>query len=273
MKKWLFILPLILISTGCAKQPVILNEEKPTLPEQSQIEKTLADKEETIIEKTEPTADAPAPAWPAEFNVKMDFQPQAPTGKWVMPYQEFCEEAVLILADKYFKQEKLSKSIMDSELLSLMDWEKANFNTFTDTSLAEVQIIAQQYFNLKAEISSDVSIENIKKLLSGGKLIIVPTAGRLLKNPYFSGKGPLYHYLLIKGYSAGQFITHDVGTWRGANFKYNFATVLDAVHDLPRDNSGMVRRLYDEKDVSDEQKASDILTGNKIMLIISGTAP
>lgn len=37
--------------------------------------------------------------------------------------------------------------------------------------------------------------------------------------------------LLLKGYTPTQFITNDAGTKRGANYPYDFQTVLNANHD------------------------------------------
>lgn len=79
-------------------------------------------------------------------------------------------------------------------------------------------------------------MEDIKKELAKGNPVIVPTAGRLLSNPYFTPPGPLYHMLLIKGYSTTstttEFITHDPGTIRGANFVYSYQTLETSIHDL-----------------------------------------
>ena len=282
MKKTFIIFALLLVLSGCGQnvqnsQPkalppneIMADEKTPEIPNNEQIDSLLPVQEEgrnEVNTTAEETAPQIAPL-PDNFDQKISFQPQAPTGKWVMPYQEFCEEAVLILADKHLKGEKLSKSIMDEELLALKDLETAHFNTFTDTSLGEVAIIAREYFKLDAQISGDLSLENIKNNLLAGNLIIAPTAGRLLGNPYFTGKGPIYHYLLIKGWTATQFITHDVGTWRGANFKYNYQTVIDAIHDLPKADNGLPIRYYDETTMPDEQKASGILTGEKKIIIL-----
>ena len=57
---------------------------------------------------------------------------------------------------------------------------------------------------------------DITKELSEGRIVIVPTAGRLLKNPHFTASGPLYHMLVIKGFDDAKhtFITNDPGTRR-----------------------------------------------------------
>jgi hypothetical protein len=67
--------------------------------------------------------------------------------------------------------------------------------------------------------------------LTNENLIIAPFAGRMLGNPFYSGEGPYYHMLVIKGYDEENFITNDVGTRRGENFIYSYETVMQAIHD------------------------------------------
>ncbi|MFA6436560.1 MAG: hypothetical protein WCW30_05520, partial [Candidatus Gracilibacteria bacterium] len=61
--------------------------------------------------------------------------------------------------------------------------------------------------------------------------IVAPFAGRYLGNPYFTGKGPIYHSLVIRGYDETHFITNDVGTRHGENFIYEYDVLLNALHD------------------------------------------
>jgi len=75
------------------------------------------------------------------------------------------------------------------------------------------------------------SVNDIKEIIASGKLVIVPAAGRELGNPFYRSPGPLYHMLLIKGYTQNRFITNDAGTKRGENYPYDFDTVTNANHD------------------------------------------
>ena len=38
--------------------------------------------------------------------------------------------------------------------------------------------------------------------------------------------------LVIKGYDEQNFITHDVGTKKGENFKYRYDVLIDNIHDF-----------------------------------------
>ena len=206
---------------------------------------------------------------PDKINWPVAFAMQAPFSDWSMPYQEACEEAALILANRYFNNEKVDKKTMKQEILSLIEWEKEKFGLFTDTSLAEVKIMAKEYFKLKTKIDEDVSIENIKKQLALGNLVLAPAAGRELKNPFFKQPGPLYHMLLIRGYEGDEFIVNDVGIGRGFGYKYNMKTLINAIHDLPLSTDGAVFRPYDEN-VDDSIKVGKMKEGKKRILVVYG---
>lgn len=206
---------------------------------------------------------------PDKVNWPVAFAMQAPFSDWSMPYQEACEEAALILASKYFTNEKVDKKTMKQEILSLIEWEKEKFGLFTDTSLAEVKTMAEEYFKLKTKIDEDVSIENIKKQLALGNLVLAPAAGRELKNPFFKQPGPLFHMLLIRGYEGDEFIVNDVGIGRGFGYKYKMETLINAIHDLPLSTDGAIFRPYDEK-VDDLVKVGKMKEGEKRILIVYG---
>ena len=82
--------------------------------------------------------------------------------------------------------------------------------------------------------------EDVKKELIAGNPIIVPVAGQLLGNLYFTPPGPEYHVLVIKGYNDGssEFITNDPGTQRGADFRYNYQVLKSVVSDI--DDKGVL---------------------------------
>jgi hypothetical protein len=205
---------------------------------------------------------------PAEMNLLVPFAMQAPFSYWGMPYQEACEEAALILADKYFRGGGLTKKIMDAEIKKLIEWEKQKFGLFTDTTVEEMKQIAVEYFGLNVKIDDDVSVENIKRQIAAGKLVLAPTAGRDLKNPFYKQPGPLYHILVIRGYTQTQFITNDVGIGRGFGYKFDFQTIIDAVHDLPLKENGEVFRPYDEN-IDSVEKEIKMRQGRKVILVVS----
>lgn len=169
---------------------------------------------------------------PSSVRIAMPFATQAPLGNWDMPYQEACEEASLILVHHYLTETPLDPEIMDREILGMVTWEEER-GLPADIPLTTLAEVARDLYGYDTEIieGSDVTVERIKLELSRGNPVIVPLAGQDLGNPYYSGDGPPYHMLVINGFDATRFFTHDVGTRRGEYYPYRFATLLDAIHD------------------------------------------
>lgn len=257
----------ICIISGCTAQPAAIVVEKKTPVEQpaALVEERVAVVEDKVVTAKESVVEK----LPSKVNLDVAFATQAPNSDWGLPYQEACEEASLIQARKYFYNEKLDKAIMDAEIKKVVEWEKTYFNVYTDTALSEVKIIAEQYFGLDAEISEDVSVENIKKQLAQGFLVLAPTAGRELGNPNFKQPGPIYHFVVIRGYKGDKFIVNDVGTRKGDGYVYDFDVLINAIHDLPMVNN-LLFRPYEETALEDSVKQATMLTGVPRILIVKG---
>lgn len=207
---------------------------------------------------------------PPEINIAVPFLVQAPHAVWDQLHKEACEEAALIMFSAFyhpvslreiFRREtgdppkgdkgiqKISQDEAELAIQNLVKWEKENLGFFESTNAEENVRILKEYFGLSgARAVYDITVEDIKKELAAGRPMIVPAAGRLLPNPYYRRPGPLYHMLLIKGYTKdGRFITNDPGTKRGKDFTFKFGDLYNAIHDwVP---------------------GGDILTGRKTMIV------
>ena len=193
---------------------------------------------------------------PESLDYPVAFISQAPYAVWDDLHKEACEEASMIMVAKYFKQEPLTAHTMEQSILNLVNWENDS-NYKIDLTALEVRDILENYFDLKAELVTEVTIERIKEELASGKLIIVPAAGRQLGNPYFQTPGPIYHMLVIRGYDERNFITNDVGTKRGEGYKYKYQKLIDAIHDW--DHNLAIDGMTDE----------EINQGRKAMIVVS----
>ena len=168
---------------------------------------------------------------PQKKNLSVPFASQAPFADWDLPYQEACEEASTIMANRYFRNQKLDPKIMNEEILKLIEWQKTTFGYYEDTTAEETARILNEYFGLTAKTSTDVTKDSIIKNIAQGNLVLVPASGRALKNPNFRGTDAFYHMLVVRGYDSKHFITNDPGTRKGEGYKYDFATLLSANHD------------------------------------------
>jgi hypothetical protein len=188
-----------------------------------------------------PVAVSPAPSpspLPAEINLNVPFTSQAPFGNWSLPYKEFCEEASVLMVMRYLQQQPItSPADADAAMNSIKEFEEQRFGYYQDTNVAETAAIFTEHFQYPSvELLENPTAQQIKAALAQGRPVIIPVAGRLLGNPYFQTPGPLYHMLVIKGYTKdGRFITNDPGTRHGADFIYSEATLLNALHDWRTD--------------------------------------
>jgi hypothetical protein len=136
----------------------------------------------------------------------------------------------------------------EAEIIAISEWELANYGGFYDRSIADTAVLFEHYYGHKNwEIRRNVTVDDIKAELAAGNLVIVPTNGRLLANPYFTTPGPITHMLVIIGYddngapsnndtATGVFITNDCGTRRGQGFRYGYERLLNAIYDYPTGN-------------------------------------
>lgn len=174
-----------------------------------------------------------APALPEEINLAVPFTPQAPHANWELPYKEACEEASLLMVARYKNDAPIrSREDADEEIRALVAFQNGLFGDYKDTTAEQTAEIAREYYGFKnTEVVYDFTVEDVKREVAVGNPVIIPAAGKILPNPYFRTPGPLYHMLVIRGYTKDRFITNDPGTKRGEEFTYTFDELLNAAHD------------------------------------------
>lgn len=169
---------------------------------------------------------------------RVPFASQAPNGNWKDPRQQNgCEEASSLMAVAWARGFTFTKKEAEKEIIRISKYEEKNFSSSTDTSAHDTaKRIIHGYFHYdRVEVQSLKRPDDIIIQLNKGRLVIVPVNGRKLKNPYFTGAGPLYHMLVIIGYdtTTREFITNDPGTRRGKNYRYPQTRLYTAIRDYP----------------------------------------
>ena len=200
--------------TVSKKSPYIISQEK--LPEETSQEKPS---------KQEPEI-------PQEYDLKVPFVPQAPFGVWDDLHNNACEEASVLLVH-YFKQNKsLSKEQADKEIKAMVDSQIKKYGKHKDLTAQETADLAKEFYGYKnIKVIYDFTWDDVKKEIAQGNPVIVPAAGRLLKNPNFRRPGPIYHMFVIRGYTKDEIITNDVGTRNGERYRYSYTILNNALHD------------------------------------------
>lgn len=165
-------------------------------------------------------------------SLNVPFIVQAPFANWDAVHEEACEEASLITVWYYRNNHPVADlNAGDADITALINWETAH-NYGVSITLQQLSQIASDFYGLTTgRIILNPTVNDIKKELSAGRPVIIPAAGKVLPNPYFSDGGPNYHMLVIKGYNATQFITDDPGTKRGDGFLYTYDGLMNAIHD------------------------------------------
>ncbi len=175
-------------------------------------------------------------AYPASVHLAVPFLSQAPKQDWSMPYQEACEEASVIMVDAFLRGQTkaFTPTEGDKAILDFVAWQQARYSPEKiDASAAEMKEMSEAYFSgRKATVFPIKTAEDVKKWLAKGLPVIVPANGKTLANPNFRGGGPIYHMLVIKGYTTdGKWITNDPGTRKGESFLYTRENLLSSIHD------------------------------------------
>lgn len=171
---------------------------------------------------------------PEEVNLPVPFTPQAPHANWELPYQEACEEAAVLMAIRYvFGNAILSPEDADAGILDLVKMNEEILGYPYDQTALQVQELIQEIDpTISTRLFHDPTVDDLRRELAQGNVVIVPIAGRLLRNPFFHRPGPVYHMLVLRGYTTdGYFITNDPGTKRGEGYLYTFERIMDAMHD------------------------------------------
>ena len=214
-----------LLLSGCSQKPVFKQPsviiDRPILTQRSSSSASFS-------KQSVPSASTPSK--PASLLIRVPFAPQAPFAVWDALHEEACEEMSLIMVHHYLADIPLSISDAEVELQNLVSWEQKH-DYPEDVDVRQLGDIAKSFYGYKIRVLIDVTADKLRQELERGNPIILPAAGRLLHNPYFSGEGPYYHMLVVIGYTGDGFITNDPGTKQGSQYWYSTDVLLNALHD------------------------------------------
>lgn len=169
----------------------------------------------------------------ASYNLALPWLSQAPFGVWDAMHEETCEEASFVMVALYYQGggSDIDPKQGDAELYKLVAYEEERGYDVSMTAAEAVEVIEGYYADMDATVIEDPTVEDLKAYIDAGRPVIVPAAGRELGNPFFSGEGPVYHMLVLRGYTEDTFITNDPGTRHGKNYSYAIDVFMDAIGD------------------------------------------
>jgi hypothetical protein len=240
----LFLIIFFLAGLILAGRYFLLRSKVPTQTIVQEFEDVVAPPQPETIPAQNNTAgksdNQPITTIPGKIAIKVPFTSQAPFGVWDARHEEACEEASLIMLHAYLNSSSLTPASAEKEVQSIIDFEVKNYGDYKDTSAEKTVKLYSDFYgpiangkNLK--VVYDFNQTDLKLQLAKGNPIIVPAAGRELNNPNFTGLGPIYHNLVLVGYSGSQIITNDPGTRKGEGYRYDINVLYSAIHDFPGD--------------------------------------
>lgn len=171
------------------------------------------------------------------INLQVPFTSEIPSGQWVGPWKNACEEASIVMVEKFYEgATTLSKATAIKNMNRLFTIENKIFGSNADTDAARTNKLINEYTSFSSEIKDAPTLYDIKQELSAGRPVIAPLFGINLNNPAirFRVGGTYYHMMVLVGFNdaEGEFIVNDPGDHMGGlDFRYKYATILDAIRD------------------------------------------
>lgn len=151
-------------------------------------------------------------------------------------HEESCEEAALLQAYIYSKNQSITKEEANKEVLKMIDWQNKNLGGHFDLYTEKMKKFAKGYYNLDDDefiTVKQASIEDIRNVIDQGYPVIAPVVSEHLNNPFYPHPG--YHMLVVKGYTKTHLITNDNGTRRGEDFNYTYEVFQKALTEASGD--------------------------------------
>jgi hypothetical protein len=210
----------------------INNNEIPEIKESEKKEFEKIKKDE--IKKLEEKLEIPDKI----FIEGIPFTTQSPFADWENSMeQDGCEEASSIMAMKWIKNEKLEKKDALDYILDISEYIENKYGEYRDVSVYDIKNwIFNDYFEYEnIDVLENITKENIIGELNNNRILLIPTNGRILKNPNFVSPGPKTHMLVVLGYDISKniFIVNDPGTRLGKNYEYDMDILYNAIYSYP----------------------------------------
>jgi hypothetical protein len=161
----------------------------------------------------------------------VQFIPQGPidpgAAHWAL-HKESCEEAAALMAHNFAIGRTITMQQANDEIFELVDWQVAEFGNEHDIYAEEVTQMLQGFYGHKdVQILENATIDDLKRELSQGFPVIVPSIAKYLHNPRYYDQD--YHMFLIVGYTQDKIIAHDNGTTWGENYPYPYDDFMQAL--------------------------------------------
>jgi len=205
-------------------------------PENSQNSSNKSPATQNLEKTQDEETTLPEISFSESYDLKVPFAAQAPYALWDDLHNNACEEASILLVHAYKQGWNLTRELAEKEIQAMVAYQIKKYGRHKDLTSQETADLTREFYGYKdVEIIYDFSWDKVKSLIYQGHPLIIPAAGRLLENPNFKRPGPIYHMLVIRGYTPTEIITNDVGTRKGEGYRYTYDILDRAIHDWTGD--------------------------------------
>lgn len=181
-----------------------------------------------VLEPAPKPQPKPAPSPVSTSLLDMKFYSQAPFGVWDALHEETCEEASVYMVKYWLDGARPSLEHYDQDLKNFVAWQTNN-NYGVSVSVQQLKQATSDFIGMTLTLKTIGPISDLKTFLDAGDPVILPADGKRLNNPNFTDGGPIYHMLVVVGYSGDTFITKDPGTRNGDRFTYSAQNLSDSL--------------------------------------------
>ncbi len=174
---------------------------------------------------------------PTQVSLAVPYVNEAPDGNWTGPWKNACEEAAIVMVERFYKgQAAVSVADAKAALRRLFAVQDERWGSNANSDAARTAELANSLGLFTATVVTKPTLEDIKKELAAKRPVITLHKGFDLgnKNIPFLPTGSSYHVLVLIGYddTAQEFITNDDGDEKaGKGRRYAYSTVMNSMHD------------------------------------------
>ncbi len=168
------------------------------------------------------------------FELPVPYVSQVPTGDWVRPWDQACEEASITMVEGFY-QKKTTIPVTESKqrMQAMIDWEDKTFGKNDDTNAEETMKTIEAQSSFEAEVVRQPSLEDIRDQLDAQHPVIF-----LVDMFQFYQETPgkdSFHVGVIVGYDdeKKEFIVNDPARERR---RYPYEVMMKALHDYNSDS-------------------------------------
>lgn len=202
------------VSTTVASTTLATSSSVGVVVPTSTIEKIEQEKKDRVVKK----------------NLSVPFTTQAPESDWNQPWQDACEEAAIVMLQSFYGGTHLNVSSSKEMILKILERE-TELGWGGSVEMEKIKQLAEEFVDREFVIIKNPKAEDLREAIINNNPVLVVADGKTLPNPFFKNGGPVYHALVVRGFTDEGFITNDPGTRFGENFFYTTDGLLENIHD------------------------------------------